>query len=102
MPARFRLWDNGGKTVDRYTILDAVPVDGWRYGISFSEAPYHPQGVGMSFEMSPRDWVSSNQRSWGKRLKHVAGLPPQARKLVCEDFLPSQGANKKQLRELGC
>lgn len=105
MPDRFRLWDNGGKTMDRYTILDVQPEDGVRYGISFSDAPYHPQGVGMSFELDRGAWAANVRdrfRSMGKRLKTVAGLPLGARRLVCDDFLPSQGANKTQLERLGC
>lgn len=111
MPAHFRLWDNGGRTADRYTIMDARPYPPkeypgpWRYGVNFSENPYHPQGVGMGVEMDSRDWAANfrdNFRSWGKRLKTVATLSPQARKLVCEDFLPQQKATKAQLSALGC
>ena len=91
--------------MDRYTILDTQPEEGWRFGVSFSESPYHPQGVGMSFELSPRDWAANVQRRFrnmGKRLKTVAGLSPGARRLVCDDFLPSQGASRWQLERLGC
>lgn len=48
MPSRIRIYDDGGKTVDRYTLV--VPsVDEPRmldmYG--FNDAPYHPQGFGQ-------------------------------------------------------
>ena len=39
---KIKIYDNGGKTVDRYTMI--MP-DGEAWG--FSESPYHPQGFGQ-------------------------------------------------------
>lgn len=43
----FKIFDNGGKTIDRYTIL----TEAWHFGKSCnafgcSNDPIHPQGVG--------------------------------------------------------
>ena len=39
---RIKIFDNGGRTVDRYTLI--MP-DGEAWG--FNENPYHPQGFGQ-------------------------------------------------------
>lgn len=50
------IYDNGGKTADRYTVFYADPVSvpgrGWLVTYrGMSENPAHPQGVGMYGEM---------------------------------------------------
>ena len=39
---KLRIYDNGGKTIDRYTLI--LP-DGEAWG--FNDDPYHPQGFGQ-------------------------------------------------------
>ena len=49
-----RVYDNGGKTVDRYTVLpprwahEYREPNGLWQGIAASEAPFHPQGFGQT------------------------------------------------------
>lgn len=71
-----RLYDNGGKTADRYT---AVAI-GVRYShvpniwqaFGFDENPFHPQGIGQHCGAMPG-------RHLGRRIEPDA-LPEQARK----------------------
>lgn len=53
-PKKIRCYDNGGETVDRYTVVftGAIPEKqpGWVFYLGMSEYPYHPQGVGISGE----------------------------------------------------
>ena len=54
-PPNIVVWDNGGKTADRYTIVSRDGHVGHRGRTYFPHAmsssdPYHPQGVGMTGE----------------------------------------------------
>jgi len=57
------IWDNGGKTADRYTVVVQDPYSGFHIW-NTSEWPDHPQGVGsyvghfLAFNSEP---------FWGKR-----------------------------------
>lgn len=60
------IWDNGGKTVDRYTVaFDAAVIEanpGFVGMLSMSSNPTHPQGFSMWTEGAPG-------RHLGRRLK---------------------------------
>jgi hypothetical protein len=77
--SRIRIYDNGGKTVDRYTFvfpsLD-VPHNNDYYGSS--ENPFHPQGFGQYAGNYPCS-NNRNYRHLGKLIPPES-LPEQARK----------------------
>ncbi len=73
---RIKIYDNGGKTVDRYTMI--MP-DGEAWG--FNENPYHPQGFGQYAGSLAGLHTFSHL---GKPVKSVMDLPEQARRFVDE------------------
>lgn len=68
------IWDDGGKSIDRYTLL---APDGAVYG--FSGSPFHPQGFGQYVGHWGETYRSS--RGWGRRIS-INELPEQAREFV--------------------
>ncbi len=73
---RIKIYDNGGKTIDRYTMI--MP-DGEAWG--FNENPYHPQGFGQYAGSLAGLHTFSHL---GKPVKSVMDLPEQARRFVDE------------------
>jgi len=90
-PRYIKVFDNGGKTYDRYTcvfskksIIDKE--DRKYYGTRFmfvgmSEDPFHPLGFGQHGELEPQH-IGSHL---GKRIKFDA-LPEDCKKLVIQDY----------------
>lgn len=80
-----RLFDNGGKTADRYTIMPPRYAKSYRgrmpgqfESIAASEYPFHPQGFGM--------WVTAAAGSYlGKRV-HWDSLPRDVQKFARQSF----------------
>ncbi len=73
---KLRIYDNGGKTVDRYTMI--LP-DGEAWG--FSSNPYHPQGFGQyAGNLSDLHTFSH----LGKPVKSIRDLPEEASRFVNE------------------
>jgi hypothetical protein len=80
------VWDNGGETADRYTVLysgrGTLRTDSkgnkWRACRSMSERPCHPQGFGQWGEGMPG-------RHLGKRIR-LEDLPDACRSLVARDL----------------
>jgi len=73
---KLKIYDDGGKTVDRYTMI--MP-DGEAWG--FNDNPYHPQGFGQyAGNLSELRTFSH----LGKPVKSIMDLPEQARKFVDE------------------
>jgi hypothetical protein len=76
-----RIYDNGGKTLDRYT---AVYMDepenrpGTFSARAMSRDPFHPQGFGCSTTAMPG-------RHLGKRIKFNE-CPPDVRELILQDL----------------
>lgn len=111
MPARFRIYDDGGKGgADRYFLVDSKPVPIAReqqhyygpyvfHGISFNSIPFHPSyGIGLTVELNAKDWhacANIRFRNWGKR---IAGndLPPDGQKLVLQ-FMKDSEATEAQI-----
>jgi len=75
-----RIYDNGGKTVDRYTVY-YYQENGARalhVGRGMSAEPFHPQGVGQ--------WVQGDLGPHNGRLINFAALPEDCRKAVLQDL----------------
>ena len=80
---KIQAFDNGGKTLDRYTIIfsDDPAFEetraGYSPGLGASERPFHPQGFGQHIEAMPG-------RHLGKRIPFF-DLPAEVRRFVaCE------------------
>jgi len=58
----FRIFDNGGKTLDRYTLINS---DGDVFG--FDEHPFHPLGFGQ-YCGNANQWSSKSTKRLGKRI----------------------------------
>jgi hypothetical protein len=74
------IYDNGGKTFDRYTAVYLLEREGPNlYGArGMSEHPFHPLGFGMYCSAMPG-------RHLGKRIKFEQ-LPPDCQRLVLSDL----------------
>jgi hypothetical protein len=95
MPKYVRVYDNGGESIDRYTVVFTGNYAGRNGECSYlgmSGQPFHPQGVGQ--HGSSRDIIDARQ-GWapaigrkchlGKRIP-FADLPEDCRKLVLRDY----------------
>lgn len=84
-----RCYDNGGKTVDRYTVVymnQCETASGWTStrgplyeSVGMSGAPFHPQGVAQHS-------LAAIGEHLGERIP-FASLPDNCRKLVLGDLL---------------
>ncbi len=93
---RYKIYDNGGKTIDRYTLRilttpKEVTTDSdmtkyllRKYGkyfnemFAFNEYPFHPQGFG---QYTGEYETSKSYKHLGKLIK-LSNLPAQAKKYV--------------------
>ena len=79
-----RIWDNGGKTADRYTIIPPRHATAYRErgrewaAIAASDAPYHPQGFGMHVTAVPGAHL-------GRRI-HWDALPADVQRFARDAF----------------
>lgn len=76
-----RIYDNGGKTCDRYTVIfmDCPEYQPGTYAaVGMNERPFHPQGFGQHCTAMPG-------RHLGRRIK-FEDLPPDCQKLVLADL----------------
>lgn len=76
-----RIYDNGGKTFDRYTSVYLQEPENRPNTFNargMSERPFHPQGFGCSCSATPG-------RHLGKRIK-LKDLPKDCQKLVLSDL----------------
>src|SRR4051812_8413503 len=91
VPRYIRIFDNQGKTFDRYTVIftkKSITDKESRkhYGqlfmyVGMSENPFHPQGFGQHGELSdPR-----GGKHLGKRIAFT-DLPTDCQKLVVQDY----------------
>ena len=80
MLKQVRLYDNGGKTFDRYTAVYMNEPEGRGvYGArGMSEDPFHPMGFGQYCTAMPG-------RHLGKRIAFEA-LPKDCQRLVMQDM----------------
>ena len=76
------VWDNGGETFDRYTVVyggrGAIERNGRRMARCMSENPCHPQGFGQMDYGAPGPHL-------GKKIK-LQNLPAECRELVLRDL----------------
>lgn len=89
------IYDNGGKTADRYTVYFDIPEkiqDGkqWYQCLGMDNSPFHPQGIGMH---------SSGQlgRHNGKRIAFKE-LPFDCQRAVMQDFIGEIAIPLKKLK----
>ena len=80
-------YDNGGRSIDRYTVLYGAPL--WSPDMgrnvpyrAMSEYPRHPQGVGQWGEMP-----AYNRGALGRKIAFSA-LPVQCQNVVRQDCAP--------------
>lgn len=88
-----RIYDNGGKTADRYTIVPPRWAHEYREhgrlmfrAIVASAHPYHPQGIGMHVTAAPGPYLGARIR-WDD-------LPAGAQRFAREafpEYAPSPG-----------
>ena len=88
VPKNIRIYDNGGETVDRYTVVftgNFKGRDGRCYYLGMSESPFHPQGFGQHGES---DTVIDYPKysHLGKKIK-FQDLPTDCQKAVIEDYI---------------
>jgi hypothetical protein len=101
IPRYVRVYDNGGRTLDRYTVVYTGryrhKTQGATWVCHMSDDPYHPQGVGLHHEWMPNDsWVHEDgkvQHSPDRpRHGHLGAcipfdkLPEPCQRLVREDY----------------
>ena len=88
-PKWIRCYDNGGKTIDRYTVVFTGNYTGktgrqsWNLGMSSN--PFHPQGFGQHGESEyPIDRPTYGHL--GKKIK-FDDMPADCQKLVLSDYV---------------
>lgn len=101
MASRFRLFDNGGKSADRYTLIDCKRklYNGravYDY-FAFDENPTHPQGFGATADIRPEHYYGLLDTA-GKRIS-LLDLPPEAQ-AAARRFLKECGASKAAVETL--
>lgn len=103
---RFFLFDNGGRTADRYSLIDMRPEVflGERYYnyFHFNSNPYHPQGIGMVSEVPHRDHEllrRSKPNPLGSLIT-AADLPPQLWSDLEKDLRLRWGATDEDIDRL--
>ncbi len=82
---KIRIYDNGGKTADRYTVVYMDEPEGkGLYGArGMSEHPTHPQGIGMYCSAMPGKHL-------GNRIA-FEDLPSDCQKVVLQDLKDENG-----------
>lgn len=83
-PALLAVYDNGGKSADRYTALYGAPIWTPSYGRKvparfMSVYPSHPQGIGLSGEVSAFD-----RAALGRKVR-FADLPTDVKRCIVAD-----------------
>lgn len=89
IPKYVHCYDNGGKTIDRYTVVFTGrythKTGGEHWYVGMSGAPFHPQGFGQ--HGSSRDQIDyPTYGHLGKKIKFT-DLPESCQKLVLNDYI---------------
>jgi hypothetical protein len=86
IPKNIRIYDNGGETFDRYTVVftgNYQGRDGCEY-VGMSANPFHPQGFGQhGWNETVIDYPS--YKHLGKKIK-FQDLPEACKELVIRDY----------------
>lgn len=108
MPARFRLYDNGGQSVDRYVMIDSKPhtydhlFGKWYWVLAFSARPADPQGgFWQHTEYSASEYAAMTNTTGVRRLGKRIGLedlPTTARSHIEKEIRDSGGDPKSAMR----
>lgn len=97
---KLRCYDNGGESIDRYTVVycgTASRFFGGRHPyVAMSGAPFHPQGFGQHGE-HVRLIDRPKSSHLGKRVAFNS-LPDDCRKLVMQDLLGFAKAKSRNRR----
>ena len=72
---KFRIFDNGGKTADRFTLINS-----WGEVFGFDNNPFFPLGYGQ-FCGSINEWKSRSTKHLGKKI-NFDELPEDAQLFV--------------------
>ena len=83
-PGILAIYDNGGRTAARYTVVFTPFASGgdlWFSTLTMSANPSHPQGVGLRGEYSSRP-----TRGRGDRVISLDDLPADCRRCVEDDL----------------
>lgn len=104
VPRYIRVFDNGGTTADRYTVIfthaQSFYTKGWFPVLGMSASPFHPQGVGMHNEYnSPIDRPS--YKHLGKKIRFQQ-LPYDCQALVLQDYKDYWDINRAEQTTLPC
>ena len=86
-PKHIRICDNGGKSIDRYTVVYAGNYQGRKgicHYVGMSNDPYHPQGFGQHGES--KEIIDYPKYSHlGKKIT-FKDLSPNCKDLVIQDY----------------
>ncbi|HNC58613.1 MAG TPA: hypothetical protein PLP33_24510 [Leptospiraceae bacterium] len=98
IPRWIRVYDNGGESIDRYTVVFTKKIPGyskfWYPYLAMSSFPYHPQGFGQHGEsqyktIDVNKWGFSpalgKKNHLGTRIK-FEDLPEDCQKLTINDY----------------
>lgn len=83
MKANIRCYDNGGKTIDRYTVVymdEPERQPGTFAAVAMNSEPFHPQGFGQHTTAMPGKHL-------GRRIAFES-LPADCQQLVRQDLDP--------------
>jgi len=89
-PKYVRCYDNGGESIDRYTVVftgryRAKTGGAWWY-VSMNSAPFHPQGFGQHGESEGALPIDRPTSSHLGRKVQFADLPDDCRRLVVASY----------------
>lgn len=84
------IMDNKGQSADRYTVIYSEVYGGegrhgYMMGRGMSENPFHPQGVGLSFELRPHEVADLRYRH-KHRYATWSSLPDRVKECVRRDL----------------
>lgn len=90
LPKKIRVYDNGGETADRYTVVYTGSytsrTNGGHWYTSMNAYPFHPQGIGCHGESEFQPIDRPSYKHLGKKIK-FEDLPEDCQKLTMQDYL---------------